>query len=401
MNSRSRPMIPLNEMWRWVKIKSILATMTINKVELPSENAPGAGSRSRFLTRPEHIALVLRVGLGLVLFSGGLSKLSQLLDPSQQAAILETYWGSAGYVNSFFDEYLFGGALANLLTPWLFLTTLSAFEFVAGLTLIAGILVRPMALGWGFIFWSFVAALPVITVAGVAPDLETHRTPALLVLIRDIGLSGLFFALFIIGSGSFSLDRRWFGSAATRRTLDWNVPGLLLRLSLGFPLLVGGLFHGFGHIADWGMPALVLILVALPFLLNIGVRWAGVAAALIMAWFLFSSFDLDRSLIANMNAVKREYAFLAAAIILAFCGGGRLFSILSGREGWDRLVRPGRLTDDASSPPQLCRTGGPTVTGQAKWKTVVDVLSPQRQEAHWPSLEKSTASDSPRTLTNG
>jgi len=314
-----------------------------------SANSPDAASWWTLFGHPEKIALILRVGLGMVLVSGGLSKLSQLLDPSRQAAILEMYWGPAGYVNSFFDQYLFSGALADVLTPWLFLTGLSAFEFIAGVMLIAGLLVRPMALVWGLIFWSFLAALPVVTVAGIAPDLNTHRTPALLVLARDIGLSGLFFTLFLVGSGSQSVDRRIFGSAVTRRTLNWDAPGLLLRLSLGFPLLVGGLFHGSGHIATWGTPAWVLVPVALALLLNVGARWAGGAVVLIMAWFLVSSFGLDRSLIANMNAVKREYAFLAAAMILALCGGGRLFSVLAGREGWDRLIRPAGLPSSEAS----------------------------------------------------
>lgn len=118
--------------------------------------------------------------------------------------------------------------------------------------------------------------------------------------------------------------------------------GALLGLSLGLPLLVGGLFHGLGHIATWGMPAWVLIPVALALLLNVGARWAGGAVVLIMLWFMVSSFGLDRSLIANMNAVKREYAFLAAGLLLAFCGGGRLFSVRAGRAGWDRLIRPAR-----------------------------------------------------------
>jgi uncharacterized membrane protein YphA (DoxX/SURF4 family) len=285
------------------------------------------------------------------MLSGGLSKLSQLLDPARRSAILELYWSPLGYVNAFFDQFLFSGSLGGLLTPWLFLTTLSAFELLAGALLIAGFGVRPLALVWGLLFWSFVAALPVVTAAGVDPELATHRTPALLVLIRDIGLSGLFFTLFMIGSGSYSVDGRLIGPEATRRSLNWDALGLLVRLSVALPLLVGGTFHGYGHIQTFGMPAWLLVPVAFALVLNVGVRVAGGATVLIMAWFLISNFDLDRSVIANMNAVKREYAFFAAGVILAWCGGGRLFSLLAGRAGWARLIRPGHVSAESPSGP--------------------------------------------------
>ena len=290
---------------------------------------------------PETVALILRVGLGLVVLSGGASKLSQLLDPERQAAILEQYWGASGYVNTFFDQYLFAGALGDFLTPWLFLTTLSTFEFISGGLLLAGALVRPLALVWTVLFWSFMAALPVATAVGVDPDLTTYRTPALLVLIRDAGLSGLFATLFMIGAGRYSLDERWIGPDATRRTVNLDAIGLLARFSVALPLLVGGAFHGYGNIQSFGMPAWVLTLVALALILNVGPRLAGVATVGIMAWFVVSNFDPGRSLIANMNAVKREYAFLAAGAVLALWGGGRLFSVLAGRAGWLRLLRPG------------------------------------------------------------
>lgn len=318
---------------------------------VPATAARAASWRAGIL-RPRGIALLLRVGLGLVLLSGGMSKLSQLLDSGRQTAILEMYWGPAGYVNTFFDQYLSAGMLGSVLTQWSFLTALSAFELVAGMLLIAGILTRPLALVWGLLFWSFVAALPVATAAGVDPALVTHRSPALLVLIRDIGLSGLFFTLFMIGAGAFSVDGRWIGAAATRRTLNWDVLGLLLRLSLALPLLVGGAFHGYGHIQTFGMPGWLLVSVAAALILNVGTRPAGIATALMMGWFIVSNFDAGRSLIANMNAVKREYAFFTASVVLAYCGGGRLFAVMAGRAGWSRLLRPGLgFSDDPTSGP--------------------------------------------------
>lgn len=350
--------------------------MQVN-TNVPAPAARAASWRSGML-RPEAIALLLRVGLGLVLLSGGLSKLSQLLDPGRRTAILELYWGPVGYVNTFFDQYLFGEVQGAVLTPWLFLTMLSAFEFVAGALLIAGILVRPLALIWGLLFWSFVASLPVATAVGVDPELVTHRSPALLVLIRDIGLSGLFFALFTIGAGAFSVDGRWIGPAATRQALNWGAVGLLLRLSLALPLLVGGAFHGYGHIQTFGMPAWLLILVAAALLLNVGTRAAGAATVLVMGWFIVSNFDLDRSLIANMNAVKREYAFFTAAIVLAYCGGGRLFSVMAGRDGWARLLRPELPYRDDALPG----------TGRAPSPTAGTAQSPEPAAIPRPSMPR-------------
>jgi hypothetical protein len=75
------------------------------------------------------IAVVLRSGLGLVMFSGGLHKLLQAFDPARRDAFVERYLSAEGYINQFFATYLFEGALGTVLTPWLFLTILSGFEF--------------------------------------------------------------------------------------------------------------------------------------------------------------------------------------------------------------------------------------------------------------------------------
>lgn len=304
-------------------------------------NTAHLSSSSRLLLPPDVMALLLRVGLGLVILAGGSSKLSQLLDPARQSAVLDLYWSPLGYVNAFFAERLSTGVLGGVLTPWMFLTSLSAFEFLAGALLVAGIFVRPLALVWGILFWAFVVALPVATTAGIDPALATHRSPALLILIRDIGLSGLFFVLFTIGSGRYSVDRRWFGPAVTRTSVDWDALGLVVRLSLALPLLVGGLFHGAGHIQTFGAPAWILLAVGGCVLLNLGARAMGVAVVALILVLMVSTFDLDRSLVANMNAVKREYGLLAGAVLLAACGGGRCFSLPGWREGPRRLLQPG------------------------------------------------------------
>lgn len=146
--------------------------------------------------RAEIVALMLRIGLGLVFVIGGLAKLSQLLSASGQAKILASYTAGDGYINQFFLDYLFNGRFGDWLTPWSFLTTLSAFELVAGLMLIVGLAVRPLAIIWGLLLWTFVMALPVTTTPGVDSAVKTFTAPAMLIQARDIALSGLFFALY-------------------------------------------------------------------------------------------------------------------------------------------------------------------------------------------------------------
>jgi uncharacterized membrane protein YphA (DoxX/SURF4 family) len=88
------------------------------------------------------------VGIGLVFVIGGWNKLSQLIDPAREAAIVAAYTRPHGYINVFFTDYLFSGAFGEWLTPWSFLTLLSTFELVSGLALITGLLVRSLALIW-------------------------------------------------------------------------------------------------------------------------------------------------------------------------------------------------------------------------------------------------------------
>ena len=201
-----------------------------------------------FLTLNQAV-LLLRVGVGLTLFAGGLSKLSSLLSPAAQAGLVTKYLSPNGYINQFFYDYLFAdGIMSGLMSPWFFLTSLSALEFLAGVLLIIGLAVRPVSLLFALLFWSFVIALPVVNAPG-APIVETtHTAPAILVMIRDIALSGVFFALHLLGAGSWSVDRRLFGEVATEHRINWDAAGLLLRISLGAVFVVGGAFYGLQNI---------------------------------------------------------------------------------------------------------------------------------------------------------
>lgn len=298
----------------------------------------------------DRVALMLRVGLGLVFVIGGYSKLSQLLDPSRSDAMVALYMGPAGYINAFFSGYLFEGALGSVLTPWGFLTTLSAFELLSGIALIIGLLVRPLALLYGFLLWSFVIALPVVTTGGVVVESKTYLSPALLVQIRDVALSGLMFTLFNCAPGLASIDRRIFGKKLNGLHFDWDNLGLLTRLSLAAPLLVGGCFAGLDHIQSFAAAPLLLIVLGLALAGGIGVRLIGMVVVAVMLWFMLTKIKADASLIANLNGFKREFAFIGAGLVLAWLGGGRKF-LLS--DALPRRLRFGLGAQDA-------KVGAPT-----------------------------------------
>ena len=209
-----------------------------------------------------YIALALRAGLGLVFIIGGIAKLERLLTPAKAQGIVDQYVGPLGYINQTFLDWLFASPLGMVFTPWNFLTLLSAFELVSGIMLVAGLMVRPLALLWALLMWSFVFSLPVVTTPGVALTAKTYMSPAEFVQIRDIALSGFFFVLYNLGSGARSLDVARYGLPETLGR-DWNMAGLLLRLSLGIVFLIGGAFAGFNNITTFGMPGALLAVIGL------------------------------------------------------------------------------------------------------------------------------------------
>jgi hypothetical protein len=193
--------------------------------------------------------------------------------------------------------------------------------------LIVGFMVRPLALFYAFLLWSFVVSLPVHTVPGVAVDVKTYTSPALFVQIRDVALSGMMFALFNLGSGLLSLDKRFF---AARKNINWDNLGLLLRFSLGMVLIIAGFFGGFAKIATFATftPVLALIGLALIFGNNIVVRGAGATVVAVMLWYMTIKLNVDKSVIANLNGIKREFALAACGGTLLMLGGGTLFTLM-------------------------------------------------------------------------
>ena len=275
-------------------------------------------------TQADRIALTLRLGLGLVFLAGGWWKLSRAIDPDRAGALVTRYMADNGYINAFFDQYLFADPGA-LLTPLAFLILLSSFELMSGIALLAGVFVRALSFIYAFLLWTFVAALPVVTAPGAEIETASYFSPALLVQIRDIGLSGMFFVVFKLGSGSYSVDRRFLNRGAPPADVDWNVYGLLLRLSVAIVFIVGGLFAGYDHIKSFGHGPVLLVLIGLILASGHGIKIGAAAAFAVVTWYCIGKLGTDMSLWGNFNAIKRELAFLAAAGVLFVYQGGRAF----------------------------------------------------------------------------
>ena len=269
-------------------------------------------------------ATILRIGLGLVFVIGGYSKLSQLLDPDRMAGIVENYVGGKGYINQLFLNYLF--TEGSWLTPWGFLTALSTFELVSGVALVVGLMVRPLALIHAFLLWTFVFSLPVVTTPGVETNISTYTSPAMFVQMRDIGLSGFMFVLLALGSGTMSGDSKILKNGVNSTDANWNNLGLLLRLSLAAPLVIGGMFGSYAQIATFATYQPILLVLGIMLVLGVRTREASVVVGAVMVWFMFTKINLDKSVIANLNGCKREFAFLAAAIVIAMRGSGNNYT---------------------------------------------------------------------------
>ena len=265
-------------------------------------------------------ASILRIGLGLVFVIGGYNKLSQLFDPERMAGIVGSYTGGKGYINEFFMDFLFSSG--SWLTPWGFLTTLSTFELISGIALIAGLMVRPLALFYAFLLWTFVFSLPVVTTPGVETTVSTYTSPAMFVQMRDIALSGFMFVLLLLGSGRLSADSLLLKNGVNTENANWNNLGLLLRLSLAAPLVIGGMFGGYAQIATFATYQPLLFVLGV--LLVVGIRTREVSAIVVavMLWFVFTKLNFEKSLIANLNGFKREFAFIAAAAVIVLRGSG-------------------------------------------------------------------------------
>jgi len=280
------------------------------------------------------VAMAIRLGMGALFIAGGWNKLSKLLFPGSSEQLVASYTSTTGYINEFFMVWLFGPG--SILTPWAFLTTLSTFELITGIMLVAGLLVRPVALIYAFLLWSFVIALPVVTTNGIDPGVKTYMAPAILVQMRDVALSGMMFALYGLGSGHNALDRRLFGDVALKSVMDWETAGVLLRLSLASVFIVGGAFAGMPNIKSFLEPGFILVAIGVAMLWGGTVsRYAAIAACVVLIIYMFNKIGFSKGLVGSLNAIKREIALFAVAVVISMRGSGVLWGV---PDVWQRML---------------------------------------------------------------
>ncbi|NSX54740.1 DoxX family membrane protein [Parasulfitobacter algicola] len=288
-----------------------------------------------------YLALTLRVGLASVFIIGGIAKLERLLTASKAQGIVDQYTGALGYINETFMAFLFSGNFPDFITPWSFLTVLSAFELISGLMLLAGLMVRPLCLIWVPLLWSFVFSLPVVTTPGFIPPEATYTSPALFVQIRDVALSGLFAVLYNLGSGARSVDAAY--GLPVARGINWDPLAYLMRISLALIFVIGGAFHGFHKVMTFGAPAIILLMIGFGLIAGIGVWWFAAAAVAVIGWYMITKLGVASSVLGYANSIKREIALLLGSGIIAYAGGGRLFTahglLQSLRDGWLTYAR--------------------------------------------------------------
>ena len=129
------------------------------------------------------------------------------------------------------------------------------------------------------------------------------------------------FALYNLGPGVWSVDEKIFGPQVKAKEVNWDALGLLIRVSLGLVFIVGAAFYGLENIKSFA-PAIILLPIGIVLLFGNGARYAAIAAILVIGWYMLSLFAFDKGLVGNLNSVKREFALLASAIVLAILGGG-------------------------------------------------------------------------------
>lgn len=337
------------------------ANVLRGKAAVVADEKPKAPLAPSSVDAQANAALVLRLGLGFLFVIGGLAKLSRLLSPSAADGIVAQYMGPLGYINETFQQWLFAGWMGDVMSPWLFLTLLSSFELVSGLMLMAGLFVRGLAAFWALLLWSFVFSLPVVTTPGVAVETPTYTSPALFVQIRDVALSGLFIVLYNLGPGARSIDADRLGAPAALGR-GWDPLGLVLRLSLALVFLVGGFFHGYAKIVTFDAAGILLVIVGLGLAAGVWVRSFAIGALIILAWYMIGKLGAAGDLLGYLNAVKREFAFVAAGAALAVMGGGAHFTLPSIYEASRRMGGRVRAAFTTQSRPAIPSQAAPAPT---------------------------------------
>lgn len=114
---------------------------------------------------------------------------------------------------------------------------------------------------------------------------------------------------------------------AIKPLVTWDVAALLLRLSLALVFIVGGLFVGMPNIKSFVPSGIVMTAIGLALLWGGSVgRYAAMAAGVTILFYVFSQVGYNKGLVGSLNAVKREIALFAVAIVLAVRDSGNLWT---------------------------------------------------------------------------
>ncbi|WP_163832869.1 DoxX family membrane protein [Spartinivicinus ruber] len=261
-------------------------------------------------------AFILRVGLGGWLVVEALIKFLGLLSPSQFADMLGFYLGAAGYINQFFQYFLFQSSWGHLFSPASLLALLAMVELVVGCSLIAGLAVRWNAMLTFFMLVFYVIALPVMTVPNIQLDVAVYTAPAPLVQIREVAMAIAAFVLYKLApeAGRINVEtnlevmqKHWYSL--------WGQ----LRYALILPLVVAALFGGFGHIPTLAAPA--FLLAALGAALTVDslkvVKWAAWIAAMVFFHYALFMIDWSDNCLKNLYVIRREFGLVSISVALA------------------------------------------------------------------------------------
>ncbi|MCX4028601.1 DoxX family membrane protein [Endozoicomonas sp. SM1973] len=276
----------------------------------------GLQTRSTYQVSVMRTAFILRLGLGGWLVVEALIKFLGLLSPTQFADMLGFYLGTAGYINQFFQYFLFQSSWGHLLTPASLLALMAMVELVVGCSLIAGLAVKWNAMLTFFMLVFYVIALPVMTIPNVQLEVAVYTAPAPLVQIREVAMAIAAFVLYKLGPGFYSVSNELNGIISEKY---WYGLWGKLRYALILPLVVAALFGGFGHIPTFAAPA--FLLAALGAALTVDslkvVRWAAWLAALVFFHYALFMIDWSDNWLKNIYAVRREFGLVSISVALA------------------------------------------------------------------------------------
>ena len=250
----------------------------------------------------DHVLAILRISLGLVLVIGGY----KLAFPVDSIALGQSYVDPAsGWISTFFKDLIENNL--GLSIPE-FLRLQGMAEMMVGMMLVLGMFTTPIGILVALMFWGFVIA---------NPSIGEIR------LSRDLALMAISMGVAIGGGGAFSMDGQMFRKRSRLvHSKDWVL--IFCRMGIAFTLVTSAIFTEglFANALNSTLPVeLVLILGVL---IGVGLLprgWMGI----VLIWMVYLIGDslLSKEFYPALDSVKREIAFMGAAIVYVVLGPDR------------------------------------------------------------------------------